>query len=603
MKNYKNKTTFIQKTKNYFNPKLIQVEFNYRKRAFIMSAIFFAALFLILMRYAYLTVLPTDLRSKLLATGSRQFETSVTLSKPRATITDRNGKVLAVSVSSTSLFILTRKMPKDEETLRKVAKQIKVPYQDLEALKKEKKNFVWLRRQMTQTDLNEIGSIKKWKNFLDTVDEPKRIYPEKDVAAQLIGFVGADGSGLEGVEKIYNTRLIEKPTKVDARRDARGRVVIDTPNDASKPSQNLPNLRLSIDLSIQQFAQNALRDGAIKSKAKGGSAVVIDVTSGELLAIASYPTYDLNNPPNNDPDARRFRPVMDAIELGSASKPMWIAKALDLGIITPNTMFDVRGGKMFLPGGKIRDDHPVDHSLDTQGVLRYSSNVGMYQISLKAGREKLYESLMKVGFGRSPGTGFPGEWKGRIHKPENWSEMRFANMSFGQGYAISALQLAHAVSIMAGGGQDRGVNLIAKDKEAEKNFVGPPIQFISKETSKLVSNMMGKVIEESNAGRIPGVYVGGKTGTAQIWSNKVKAYSERTAVYQGIIPANNPKLAIIVVLDEVRVRPAYGAMLAGPVFSQIGRRTVDYLNSQGVFSVEPFANAYLSKTEDKTPLQ
>jgi cell division protein FtsI/penicillin-binding protein 2 len=181
--------------------------------------------------------------------------------------------------------------------------------------------------------------------------------------------------------------------------------------------------------------------------------------------------------------------------------------------------------------------------------------------------------------------------------------MRFANMSFGQGYAISALQLAHAVSIMAGGGQDRGVNLIAKDKEAEKNFVGPPIQFISKETSKLVSNMMGKVIEESNAGRIPGVYVGGKTGTAQIWSNKDKAYSERTAVYQGIIPANNPKLAIIVVLDEVRVRPAYGAMLAGPVFSQIGRRTVDYLNSQGVFSVEPFANAYLSKTEDKTPLQ
>ena len=165
MKNYKNKTSFIQKAKNYFNPKLIQVEFNYRKRAFIMSAIFFAALFLILMRYAYLTVLPTDLRTKLLATGSRQFETSVTLSKPRATITDRNGKVLAVSVSSTSLFILTRKMPKDEETLRKLAKQIKVPYQDLEALKKEKKNFVWLKRQMTQTELNEIGSIKKWKNF------------------------------------------------------------------------------------------------------------------------------------------------------------------------------------------------------------------------------------------------------------------------------------------------------------------------------------------------------------------------------------------------------------------------------------------------------
>lgn len=604
MKTKYNNKSLLQKIKDYFDPRQVKIKYSFEKRAVIMSLIFLTVLLCILIRYAWLTVLPTDLRSRLLAKGTRQLETSITLSKPRATITDRNGKVLAVSISSTSLFILTKKMPQDEETLAQVAKQIHVPLKDLLQLRNDKRNFVWLKRQMSNNELLALGSLRKWKNFLDTVDEPKRVYPEKDIASQLIGFVGADGIGLEGVEKIYNSRLTEKPIKVDARRDARGRVVLNTPNDASKPAQMLPNLRLSIDISIQQFTQNALKDGVIKAKAKGGSAVVIDVTTGELLAIASYPTYDLNNPPINDPEAKRFRPVMDAIELGSASKPMWIARALDLGVIQPNTIFDVRGGAMSLPGGVIHDDHPVNFNLDTQGVLRYSSNVGMYKIALKAGRERFYESLMKVGFGRSPGLGFPGEWKGRIHKPDNWSEMRFANMAFGQGFAISPLQLAHAVTIMVGGGQDKGMNILAKDIEQEKHFVGPPIQFIRKDTSKTISQMMGNVIEQSNAGRIPGIFVGGKTGTAEIWSTKDKAYSERTAVYQGIIPANNPKLAIVVVIDEVKVRPAYGSILAGPVFSQIGRKTVDYLNSQGVFHVEPYANAYLTKRDDRnTPIQ
>jgi cell division protein FtsI (penicillin-binding protein 3) len=599
MNRIKPNNTVFQKIKDYFNPRKVKNKPNFQKRVVVMSAIFFTALILILGRFAWLTFFPTPLRSKLIATGTRQFETSVTLSNPRATITDRNGKVLAVSVPSTSLFLLTRKMPKDTETLQKIAKQIKVPLNELLAYRSDKRNFIWLKRQMNQSELNELGSIRKWKQFLDTVDEPKRIYPEKDIASHLIGFVGSDGSGLEGVEKVYNNRLTAKPTKVDVSRDALGRVVIVTPNGASKPSISIPNLKLSVDISIQQFTQNALRDGAIRSKAKGGSAIVIDVTTGELLAIASYPTYDLNNPPNNDPEARRFRPVMDAIELGSVAKPMWIAKALDLGVINPNTRFDVLGGKMPVPGGFIRDDHPMSGFLDIQGVLRYSSNIGMYKISQKAGREKFYDSLMKVGFGRSPGTGFPGEWKGRIHKPESWSEMRFANMSFGQGFAISPLQLAHALSIIAGGGVDRGMNLLATKAKDEKNFVGPPLKFISKENSKLIATMMGNVTEESNAGRIPGVLVGGKTGTAQIWSNKDKAYSERTAVFEGILPANNPKLAIIVILDEVRVRPAYGAALAGPVFSEIGRKTVDYLNSQGVFSVEPYPNAYLDRSVGK----
>ncbi|WP_186647064.1 peptidoglycan D,D-transpeptidase FtsI family protein [Fluviispira vulneris] len=592
------KSTFrkslFQKVKDYFNPHKIHTVPNFLKRAHTMGIIFFVLLSLILIRYAWITILPTQLREKLVSTGTRQFETTVTYSQPRATITDRNGKVLGVSVPRPSLFILTKRMPEDNETLKKVSKQLNIPFNELLNYKSDKRNFIWLKRQMSQKEFNTLGSLKKWQNFIGVVDEPKRIYPEGETAAQLIGFVGADGNGLEGIEQVYNSRLKIKKTRVDVLRDARGRLVIVTPNDASKPAQNVPNLKLSIDLSIQQFTEQALKVGAINAKAKGGSAIVMDVTTGEVLAIASYPTYDLNNPPNNNPAARRFRPVMDAIELGSVAKPMWIAKALDLKLITKNTLFDVRGGRLALPGGRIRDDHPMT-TLDTQGVLRYSSNIGMYKIVQKMGRETFYNALMQVGFGRSPSTGFPGEWKGRIHKPESWSEMRFANMSFGQGFAISPLQLIHGLSIMVGGGVDRGVNLLATDPKKESDFVGPPLEYISKDTSRLISKMMGNVTEESNAGRIPGVLVGGKTGTAQIWSTKTNSYSERTAVFEGIIPANNPKLAIVVVLDEVKVRPAYGAKLAGPVFSEIGRKTVHYLNSQGVFSVEPYDNAYADK--------
>ena len=304
--------SFFGRIKDYFNPKNIKNLPNFEMRAHSMGIIYCLFLSLILTRYAWISFFPTPLRTKLIETGSRQFETNLTLAQPRASITDRNGKVLAVSISRPSIFILTRKMPDEIETLTKVANQIHVPVETLINYSKEKRNFIWVKRQISQSEFNKMGSLKKWQDFIGVIDEPKRVYPEKDLAAQLIGFVGADGNGLEGIEKIYNSRLNIKPIKSEVMKDARGRLVMVTPNDASKPDQKVPNLTLSIDLSIQEFAQNALRDGVIRAKAKGGSAIVMDVKSGEILSMASYPAYDLNNPPENDPAARRLRPVMDA---------------------------------------------------------------------------------------------------------------------------------------------------------------------------------------------------------------------------------------------------------------------------------------------------
>ena len=584
------------KVTEYFNPHKIKTVPNLKMRAYAMAGVFSAFLVFILIRYAWLSFFPTALRAKLIDTGSRQFESVVTLMQPRATISDRNGSPLAVSVPSTSVFLLAKRLPKDKEIVAKVSKQLNVSYSYLIQMQKERHSFVWLKRQLTSVELNKLGPLKRWQNFIGTVDEPKRIYPEKDIAAQLIGFVGADGNGLEGLEKIYNSSLNSKPTKAQVMRDARGNFVMVTPNDASKPAQDAANLRLSIDLTIQQITQNALKAGVLKVKAKGGSAIVMDVKTGEILAIASYPTYDLNNPPENDPEARRFRPIMDAIELGSVVKPMWIAKALDLGVITPQTKVFAENGKMSLPGGIIHDTHSHQW-LTPEEILKVSSNIGAYKVVQKMGRAEFYKALMQIGFGRLPGTGLPGEWGGRIRKPQRWHEIDFANMAFGQGFAISPLQLIHGLSIIVGGGVDHGVNLFKVDPLQQDDTVGPPLRYVSAKTSKIVAQMMESVVEENGGtgapARITGVLVGGKTGTAQIWSKEEHSYSGRTPVFEGIIPANDPKLAMVIILDRAGVRPAYGGPLAGPVFAEIGRKTVDYLNSRGIYSMEPYENSYL----------
>ena len=588
---------------NYYNPKKIKTSANIQTRAYAISGIFCALLVFILIRYAWLCFFPTELRYKLINTGSKQFESIVTLMQPRSTISDRNGFPLAVSVPSTSLFLLTRRVPKDKIILTQVAKQLNIPLNHLLQMQNDKHNFVWLKRQLTSVELEKIGSLKRWQNFIGTVHEPKRNYPEKDVASQLIGFIGSDGNGLEGLEKIYNSKLSSKTTKAQVMRDARGNFVMVTPNNASKPSQVTQNLHLSIDLSIQQITQNALKLGVEKAKAKGGSAIVMDVKTGEILSMASYPTYDLNNPPENAPEARRFRPVMDAIELGSVVKPMWIAKALDLGLITPKTKIFAENGRMSITGGGVIHDTHSHQWLTPEEILKVSSNIGAYKVVQKIGRREFYNSLVQVGFGRSPGTHLPGEWGGHIRKPQQWKEIDFATMAFGQGFAISPLQLIHALSIIVGGGVDHGVHLfkidpLEKNEESEK-----PIRFISEKTSKTIAQMMESVVEEEGGtgamARISGVLVGGKTGTAQIWSNETHSYSGRTPVFEGIIPADNPKLAIVVVLDRAGVRPAYGGPLAGPVFAEIGKKTVDYLNSQDIYNMRPYENEYLNKEGKK----
>ncbi len=545
---------------------------------------------IMIMRYAQLAVLPTELNEKLRSQASRQFESEVKLLPPRAKIVDRSGRTLAVSVLHPSIFAIPKRLPSDPATLEKIAKTLKIPKQVLLDLRKTRRGFAWLRRHIPPNEFTHMGDLQQWREFIGVAEEPKRIYPEKEAAAHLIGFVGRDNVGLEGVESLFNSVLNGTPQVAKVTRDARGHITLITPNGAVQPEHESAPLQLSIDLSIQATAESALRDGILKSKARAGSAVVMDVQTGELLAIASYPTYDLNAPPANQPEARRFRPLMDALELGSVVKPLFIARAIDKKKIGANEKFYCENGAMAVPGGKIRDTHPHG-TMGPSEIIKVSSNICTYKIAQKLGRVGLYDALGAFGLIRPPGTGLPGEWAGRVAKPESWKEMRFANMSFGQGIAISTLQMTRAMAILTGNGTDPGIRILALGEERDSLQPElPPLRVISEETSRMVTDMMrGVVEEEGGTGRlasISGLTVAGKTGTAQKYDPKTRSYSERIAAFTGVVPAEKPRLAITVVIDEPQVRPAYGGVLAGPVFSEIGQKAINYLNSRGLIQLD-----------------
>lgn len=541
-------------------------------------------------RYAQLSVLPTEINERLRSKAVKQFESEIKLYPPRGKIVDRNGRTLAVSVLYPSLFAIPKRLPKDKKTLKNVAHVLDVPLKTLVELQKTKRGFAWLRRHVEPSEFEKMGDIAQWRDFIGIAQEPKRIYPEKEAAAHLIGFVGIDNVGLEGVESVYNSSLNGSPLIAKVTRDARGDMTLISPNGAAQPENEIAPLSLSIDLSIQTMTENALREGVKKAKARAGSAVVMDVSTGEILSIASYPAYDLNRPPSGQPHARRFRPLMDALELGSVVKPLFIAKAIDKKRLSARERLYCENGVMTLPGGKIRDTHPHKY-LTPQEIIKVSSNICTYKIAQKLGRNVFYDALSSFGLIRAPGTGLPGEWGGRVGEPESWSEMRFANMSFGQGIAISPLQLTRSIAILANDGTDPGIRILAQSEHRNgASLQLPPLKVLSPQTARLVTKMMTTVVEEDDGtgqlAAIPGISVAGKTGTAQKYDPKTRSYSERIAAFTGIIPANRPKLAITVVIDEPQVRPAYGGLLAGPVFSEIGHKSINYLNSQGLIQLD-----------------
>ncbi len=558
---------------------------------------FGAAMLLICSRYAYLGLYPSAMRDKLVNQDSKQHLSTTELSMPRAPITDRNGRILAQTVMKPSIFIVPARLPSATDrgaanVLSKLSHAAAIPQPKLERMRDQGRQFLWIRRQTDESDVEKFSKIAGWEDFGGILKEPARIYPYDQVGAQLIGFTGIDNQGLLGVESLYESEIRGARQTVQVTRDARRRLSVTFPNDASKPDALPDPLSLSIDIEVQRIMEHELEKAVSETGAKGASGVVLDVTSGEIFALASIPTFNLNRPQLKTPESMRLRPVQDALELGSVIKPMVVAAALDAGTIKPGDKFNCENGVLRLPGATIHDVHKSD-ILGVSDVLKFSSNVCTYKIARKLGKQKLWEYYSQFGLTQPPGTGLAGEFPGDVQDPESWREIRFANLAFGQGIAISPLQMARALATVVGNGTRLPLRILRSNSASTETNPSiselPSHQVIKTDVANTVRSMLGGIVNDRDA-TAPGAKLleftaGGKTGTAQKYNPETRGYTDRIPSFLGFFPAEHPRFVVYIALDSVGVRPAWGGKLAAPVFQKVSTSLGRYLKSTGRLSL------------------
>ncbi|XPV76818.1 MAG: penicillin-binding transpeptidase domain-containing protein [Desulfovibrio sp.] len=529
--------------------------------------------------------------------AARQNQASEFEYGERGKIYDRNGNLLATSVESKSVYVRPFEVTDRAYTARQLSKILDTSYK--RALKRisNDRRFIWIKRQINDREAAEIVQARIPGVYMQS--EYSRIYPNGHLAGQLLGFVGVDGKGLEGLERHFDDNLTGRKKRLVMQRDAKGRRLLF--NSEETQNVNGKDVTLTLDANIQDAAELALARQVRKYDAKAGMAVVANAKSGEILALANYPFFNPNIYRKSDAIARRDRAVLDIHEPGSTMKPFLLAAALNEDLIKPEQQIYCENGKWKLGRETIRDTHKYE-DLSVSEVLRYSSNIGMAKIGIELGKEKYYSYLRKLGFGDRLGLPLPAEEDGLLRPVENWSEFDLAAASFGQGVGITSIQLVQAYLCLTNDGAMRRVKLVMNDdapadEKAQKAeeasseeettaadaFKSPykmdeGEQVVSALAARQVLEMMRGVVEEDGTGRkvrIPGVPIAGKTGTAQKASKKGGYGDRRMASFVGILPANDPELIILVMVDEPQ-RVSYGSVVAGPAVREIAINTLAY---------------------------
>ncbi|MBW2318196.1 MAG: penicillin-binding protein 2 [Deltaproteobacteria bacterium] len=510
-----------------------------------------------------------------------QYKTALHRMPRRGTIYDRNHRELAVSISITSIYAHPKQVLSQKRTATTLARALNLEQQLLSERLSSDKGFVWIKRHATP---REVSAIRKLDlDGIDFVAESKRFYPMKTLAAQVIGFCGIDGKGLEGLEYYYNRFLSGQGTKWTVFKDALGRSF-----NAQKPlteSRNGYNLVLTIDKNIQHITQTALSEAVKKFSAKSGMALVMEPHTGAMLAIAHAPEFNPNIFAQYEPQSRRNRAITDCFEPGSTFKIFLGAAALESGLCTRNTEFDCEDGRYKIGNSVVHDVHSRG-VLSLQDIIKYSSNIGAAKIGNRIGEEYLFDRLKAFGFGTRAGIDCPGETPGSVRAPEDWSDMDALAICFGQSVAVSALQLATAVSAIANDGVLMKPYLVQamtdQNGRIVKAFQPTRIRrVISSETAKTMGLMLERVVAKGGTGQkaaLSGYTVAGKTGTAQKVDSQTNRYAtdKHIANFVGFVPARDPAIAILVVVDEPR-KQCYGGIVAAPVFSQIAKESLQYL--------------------------
>ena len=528
-------------------------------------------------RAAYIQVIGNDFYQ---TQGQVRFGRTLDLPANRGRILDRNGLILASSVQAQSIWAIPEDVNKADPKLSELARLLEMPLGDLrKRLTSEDKTFVWVKRQVDEPVAKDIAALKISGIHQSRVY--KRQYPEGEAAAHLVGFTNVEDKGQEGVELAFNRQLSGKAGSRRVIKDRLGRVVEDV-RDVVPPVDG-QDLQLSIDSKVQYFAYQKLVDTVRAQKAKAGSVVVLDARTGEVLALANYPSFNPNRRINLTGEQLRNRALTDSFEPGSTMKPFVAALAMDRGLVKPTTTIQTAPGRLTIGGSTINDAHP--HGVLTLAeVIQKSSNVGTVKVAMQMHPRDMWESYAQAGFGQKPQLPFPGAVSGRLRPYKTWRPIEQATMSYGYGLSASLFQLAQAYTVFANGGELLPVSLLKSNTPA----VG--VRVFSAASAASVRNMLHMAAGPGGTApqaQTSGYSVGGKTGTARKQEGKYYVAKKYRTFFVGLAPIEDPRIVVAVMVDEPNNGSYYAGVVAGPVFSETVQQTLRIMGVQPDLSVQP----------------
>ncbi len=537
---------------------------------FTLFALFWVALVL---RSAHLQIIPDN---KLAGLQKKQYRTSIEIPPRRGNIIDRNGKELAVAIPAYSLYADPQIIADSKKWAIEVGKITKINWRTIyNKIKNKNRRFVWIKKKLSKDQKDKIQALNMRGHGF--VEEGQRVYPQEGLLAPVLGFLGSNGRGLEGLERHMDDYLRGEEKTLKVERDARGRpLVLEGKIFTEMPSGS--DVQLTIDSDLQFIVEKALSETVSTYNADSAIGIIMDVETSELLSLAYSPTFNNNKPFSYKSDRWRNKIVTDIFEPGSILKTLILAGALREGIVRPNTKIDCEGGKMKI-GNRILREADAHHSFDeltVTEVLAKSSNIGTAKVAFRMGPEKTRKILTDFGFGEKTNVGLPGEVSG-ILKPLPWREHLHSNIAIGQGVAVTPLQVVAAYSAIANGGELRTPLFVKSIRNIEtgdyEDFESERVRrVLSSEEASTLRLMLNQVTNEggtAQAARVPGFTVAGKTGTAQkVSENGGYKGGGYISSFVGMIPAHNPKYVIYVSVDNPRDR-YYGSEVAAPLFSRL----------------------------------
>ncbi len=531
-------------------------------------------------RATYIQVLSNDFYQK---QGEVRFARTLELPANRGRIIDRNGLILASSVAASSVWAIPEDVVLTESEALQLAKLLDLSVSELnKKLAENDKTFVWLKRQVDDSIGKQIAAMDLQGVYLRK--DYKRQYPEGEAAAHVVGFTNVEDIGQEGIELAFNKDLSGRAGSRRVIKDRMGRAV-EAVGETLPPADGR-DIQLSIDSKVQFFAYQKLRDAVISNKAAAGSVVVLDAITGEVLALANYPSYIPDKRRNLKGEQLRNRALTDTFEPGSVMKPFTVGLGLETGRFKPDTLIDTGNGKLTITGSTISDSHP-NGVLTVEGVIQKSSNIGTTKIAMQTQPREMWELFSKAGFGQKPQISFPGAESGRLRPYKTWRPIEQATMSYGYGLSASLFQMARSYTVFSHDGQIIPATMLKTSVPA----IGTPV--LSEKTASQVRKMLQMATGQGGTGQkaqTMGYSVGGKSGTA--YKQIGKGYGSTgnrkyRGWFVGMAPIDKPRIIVAVMIDEPTAGQYYGGVVAAPVFSEVVQQTLRMMAIQPDVAVKP----------------